>query len=230
MDKPQTQEKDIKTTSKPNSGSNRFGKRGSGSNFGNSNFKRRNSSGDVSNSRRDRRDRRGGQGGRFKKRDQRSKRSSRKTNQSNEVEFESKVIQVRRVTRVVKGGKRMRFSALVVVGDKKGKVGFAVRKGVDFQDSVAKATTKAKKSLIEVDLNEAKSLAFPSKTKFKSSQIYLKPANSGTGLIAGGFVRPVLELVGIENLYTKILRSRNKVAGTEAVIEALKKYQVKTNI
>jgi small subunit ribosomal protein S5 len=139
-------------------------------------------------------------------------------------ELESKVIEVRRVTRVVKGGKRMRFSALVVVGDRNGKVGFGLKKGADFQDSVAKATKQANGKLIKVSLDANKSLAFTSNTKHKSSEIFLKTASHGVGLIAGGFIRPVLELAGIENIYSKINRSRNKIAGVQCVIAALSKY------
>jgi small subunit ribosomal protein S5 len=139
-------------------------------------------------------------------------------------ELESKVIEVRRVTRVVKGGKRMRFSALVVVGDRQGKVGFGLKKGLDFQDAVAKATKKANNSLIKVEMDKNKSISFPSNTKHKSSEIFLRPATHGIGLIAGGFIRPVLELAGIENAYTKINRSRNKVVGVQCVIQALSKY------
>jgi small subunit ribosomal protein S5 len=139
-------------------------------------------------------------------------------------ELESKVIEVRRVTRVVKGGKRMRFSALVVVGDRQGKVGYGLKKGQDFQDAVAKATKQANGKLIKVSLDANKSLAFTSNTKHKSSEIFLKTASHGVGLIAGGFIRPVLELAGIENIYSKINRSRNKIAGVQCVIAALSKY------
>jgi small subunit ribosomal protein S5 len=139
-------------------------------------------------------------------------------------ELESKVIEVRRVTRVVKGGKRMRFSALVVVGDRQGKVGYGLKKGQDFQDAVAKATKQANGKLIKVSLDANKSLAFTSNTKHKSSEIFLKTASHGVGLIAGGFIRPVLELAGVENIYSKINRSRNKIAGVQCVIAALSKY------
>lgn len=155
-------------------------------------------------------------------------RNARK-NKFDEEEFKSKVIEVRRVTRVVKGGKRMRFSAMVVVGDGKGQVGCAVKKGLDFQDAVAKATNKAKQNLIKVNIDENGTLNFPSKTKYKAAVIFLKPAKSGTGLIAGGYIRPILELAGVSNLYSKIVRTRNKVAGTQAVIEALKKYEHHNN-
>lgn len=138
--------------------------------------------------------------------------------------FQSKVILVRRVTRVVKGGKRMRFSALVVVGDGNGRVGFGLKKGSDYQDSVSKATKQAKNKLIKIELNDQESLGFPSLTKHKACLIYLKPADIGTGLIAGSFVRPILELAGVKNVYSKVVRSRNKIAGTQAVIHALEKY------
>ena len=142
-------------------------------------------------------------------------------------ELEAKVIEVRRVTRVVKGGKRMRFSALVVVGDREGKVGYGLRKGLDFQDAVAKATKAANGSLIKVKFDDHKSLPFVTDTKYKSCNIFLKTAESGTGLIAGGFIRPVLELAGIENIYSKINRSRNKIVGVQTVIKALERYAAK---
>jgi small subunit ribosomal protein S5 len=153
------------------------------------------------------------------------KKDPRKPNlNSNEPEMFSEVIKVRRVTRVVKGGKRMRFAALVVVGDKKGLVGFANKKGMDYQDAVAKATKKAKENMIKVKMNDDFSLPFSTITKFKSAQILLKPASKGTSLIAGGYIRPVLELTGIKNIYSKIQGSNNKIVGVEAVYNALKKY------
>jgi small subunit ribosomal protein S5 len=144
-----------------------------------------------------------------------------------ENKYDSHIIQVRRVTRVVKGGKRMRFSALVVVGDKKGNVGYGLRKGVDFQESVSKATKQATANLVKVSLNENDSVSFQSQVKYKSSIIMLKPADQGTGLISGGFIRPVLELAGIKNVYSKIIGSNNKVTGVQAVFEAFKKYSTK---
>ncbi|MEM1312768.1 MAG: hypothetical protein AAGF07_04895, partial [Patescibacteria group bacterium] len=153
-------------------------------------------------------------------------RDSRKFKEDEFSNMESQVILVRRVTRVVKGGKRMKFSALVVVGDKAGKVGFGIRKGIDFQDAVGKATKKAQDTMIKIKMNSDSSLAFPSKQKFKACEIMLKPAKTGTGLIAGGFLRPVLELAGIKNVYSKIITTRNKVVGVQATFEALKKYTV----
>lgn len=145
-----------------------------------------------------------------------------------EQELESRVIEVRRVTRVVKGGKRMRFSALVVVGDRDGKVGIGLKKGLDYQDSVNKATKKAKNNLLTINIDDQGSIAYPSTTKHKACVVYLKPAKSGTGVIAGGFLRPVLELAGIRNVYSKIIRSRNKIPGTQAAFEALTKYSTVT--
>jgi small subunit ribosomal protein S5 len=138
--------------------------------------------------------------------------------------FETQVLQVRRVTRVVKGGKRMRFSALVVVGDKSGKVGYGLEKGLDYQESVAKATRKAKENIINVVITEDGSLKFPLVSEYKSSTIMLKPAFAGTGLISGGFIRPVLELVGIKNIYSKILGTNNKITGVKAMFKALQSY------
>ncbi len=151
-------------------------------------------------------------------------RDNRKPRSEENSNIESRVILVRRVTRVVKGGKRMRFSALVIAGDKAGKVGYGLKKGLDFQDAVAKATRQAQENLITVKINPEGSLDFPSKQKFKACELMLKPAKTGTGLIAGGFLRPVLELAGIQNIYSKIIASRNKVAGVQTAFEALKKY------
>jgi small subunit ribosomal protein S5 len=152
------------------------------------------------------------------------RRDGKKPFDNKEQDMFAEVITVRRVTRVVKGGKRMRFAALVVVGDKKGLIGFANRKGMDYQDAVAKATKKAKENMVKIKMNDDFSLPFTTVTKFKSAQILLKPATKGTSLLAGGYIRPVLELVGIKNIYSKIQGSNNKVVGVEAVINALKKY------
>ena len=169
------------------------------------------------------RDNRFGGRGRGPKNNRKGGRDRRRKDED-ENKYDSQIIQVRRVTRVVKGGKRMRFSALVVVGDKKGNVGYGLKKGVDFQESVAKATKQATANMIKVKLDENGTIPFQTQVKYKSSQIMLKPADAGTGLISGGFIRPVLELAGVENVYSKVLGSTNKVTGVQAVFEALKKY------
>jgi small subunit ribosomal protein S5 len=147
--------------------------------------------------------------------------------QEEDSNLENKVLQVKRVTKVVKGGKNTRFSALVVVGDKAGKIGYALRKGLDYQDAVNKAVKKAKENLININISDVHSLAFPIHCKYNAATIFLKPAQSGTGLIAGGFLRPVLELAGIQNIYSKIIGSNNKIVGIQAVFKALESYEKK---
>lgn len=151
-------------------------------------------------------------------------RTDKRSRDEDSDSFETQVLQVRRITRVVKGGKRMRFSALVVVGDKLGKVGYGLEKGLDYQESVAKATRKAKENIINVSITKDGSLKFPIISEYKSSTLMLKPAYSGTGLISGGFIRPVLELVGVKNIYTKILGTNNKITGVKAMFKALQSY------
>ena len=163
----------------------------------------------------------GGQGNRGGRDSRRGRRQEEDSN------LENKVLQVKRVTKVVKGGKNTRFSALVVVGDKAGKIGYALRKGLDYQDAVNKAVKKAKESLISINISDVHSLAFPVHCKYNAATIFLKPAQSGTGLIAGGFLRPVLELAGIQNIYSKIIGSNNKIVGIQAVFKALESYEKK---
>ena len=139
-------------------------------------------------------------------------------------EFDQKVIEVNRVTRVVKGGKRMRFRALVVIGDRKGRVGIGLRKGVDVPESVAKAVAAAKKNMIEVKIHEG-TIPHEAKEKYKASVVFLKPASAGTGVIAGGAVRQLLDLAGVKNVLSKIYGSRNKVNTLLAAFNALAKME-----
>lgn len=160
----------------------------------------------------------------FKKFDR--KKGGRRNNRRDEKpEFLNEILSVRRVTRVVKGGKRMRFSCLIVLGDKKGKVGYGLKKGTDFQSAIQKATNQAKKNMITIKINEAKTIEFPIKTKFKAAEVFLKPADVGTGLIAGSFVRTVLQLAGIENVYSKVLGTNNKITGVQAIFKALEQFK-----
>ncbi len=139
-------------------------------------------------------------------------------------EFDQKVVEIKRVTRVVAGGKRMRFRALVVIGDRKGKVGMGLRKGVDVAEAVNKAVNAAKKNMIIVPLvNET--IPHQVKLKFASSRILLIPARPGTGIIAGGALRSVLDLAGVKNILSKMLGSSNKVNNVKAVFEAFKKMK-----
>ncbi len=135
--------------------------------------------------------------------------------------FQELVINVDRVARVVKGGRRFRFKALVVVGDGKNQVGVGVSKGSDVQLAITKATEVAKKHLINVPIvNDT--IPHDIEVRLSGAQVLLKPAAPGTGIIAGGVVRSVIGVTGISNLLTKSLGSTNKVNIAYATIEALK--------
>lgn len=136
-------------------------------------------------------------------------------------QFEELVINIDRVSRVVKGGRRFRFKALVVVGDRKAKVGVGVAKGADVQTAVQKATDIAKKNLIVIPIvNET--IPHENEVKFSGARVLLKPAAPGTGIIAGGVVRSIIGVTGIRNLLSKSLNSTNKVNIAYATIEALR--------
>jgi len=136
-------------------------------------------------------------------------------------EFDQKIIDIARVTRVMAGGKRMRFRACVVIGDRKGRVGSAVAKGADVTMAVNKAVNKAKKAMVNVPIiNET--IPHEVEIKFKAAKILLKPAPKGRGIIAGGAVRIVLDLAGISNIVAKILGTNNKLNNVKATINALK--------
>ena len=139
-------------------------------------------------------------------------------------EFDEEVIEVARVTRVVKGGRRMRFRATVVIGNKKGTVGYGIGKAVEVQLAIQKAVAKAKKRLIRVPLYKG-TLPHQVQTKFKSSIVFMKPASEGTGLIAGGAVRQILELAGVKNVLSKSLGSTNRVNTAKASYQALTKLR-----
>ncbi|HMI08800.1 MAG TPA: 30S ribosomal protein S5 [Candidatus Saccharimonadales bacterium] len=136
-------------------------------------------------------------------------------------QFEELVINIDRVARVVKGGRRFRFKALVVVGDRKAKVGVGVAKGADVQTAIAKATDVAKKNMITVPIAND-TIPHDVEVKFSGAQVLLMPAAPGTGTIAGGVVRSIIGVTGIRNLLSKSLGSTNKVNIAYATIEALK--------
>lgn len=135
-------------------------------------------------------------------------------------EFSSTIIDLARVTRVMAGGKRMRFRACVVVGDKKGRVGMGVKKGADVQNAVDKATKAAKKHLLTVFMIKG-TIPHHISSPFRGAKVLLKPAKEGTGIIAGGVVRVIMELTGIENIVAKIQGSNNKINNTIAVLRGL---------
>lgn len=136
-------------------------------------------------------------------------------------EFEEVVINIDRVARVVKGGRRFRFKALVVVGNRKDKVGVGVSKGQDVQTAIAKATDVAKKNLITVPIANT-TIPHDAEVKVSGAQVLIKPAAPGTGIIAGGVVRQIIGVTGIRNMLSKSLGSTNKVNIAYATIDALR--------
>lgn len=136
-------------------------------------------------------------------------------------EFEERVVAINRVTKVVKGGKRMKFSALVVVGNGKGKFGFATGKSGEVPDAIKKAVDRAKKNLIDVKMVKGGTILHDIIGKFGATRVFLKPAPEGTGIIAGGPVRAILELSGVKNVYSKVYGSRNKINIIRATANAL---------
>ena len=141
-------------------------------------------------------------------------------------EFEQKILDLARVTRVTAGGKRMRFRVCLIIGDKKGRVGYGVAKGADVQIAVEKAFRQAKKNILTVPLVE-ETIPFPINMKLGASKIIMKPAPKGTGLKSGGAIRTVLELAGVPNAVTKILGTNNKINNVKATFAALKQLQEK---
>jgi small subunit ribosomal protein S5 len=153
-----------------------------------------------------------------------NKHQNRKHRKKEPKEFEESVIQIDRVTRVVKGGRRLRFRATVCIGDQKGKVGLGIGKSTEVTGAIQKAIAKAKKSMIKIPL-DGQTIPHDVKVKFKSSKILLIPASEGTGLIAGGSVRKVLELAGIKDILSKSLGSDNRVNNAKATVEALRELR-----
>ena len=172
--------------------------------------------------RRDRRprgDRRGPKGG--DKRERRDRRDEPK-------EFEERVVFINRVSKTVKGGRRMKFTALVVIGDRKGRYGFALGKAAEVPDAIKKATEAAKKNLFKLHLVKGNTISHEVVGKFGACNVYLKPAPEGTGIIAGGPVRAVLELAGVQNVCSKVYGSRAPINIVRAVnqgLESLKSYK-----
>jgi small subunit ribosomal protein S5 len=140
--------------------------------------------------------------------------------QPEEKQFDERTLHIDRVARVVKGGRRFRFRALVVVGDKKQRVGIGTAKGADVTAAVTKATAVAKKNLVHVPLYKG-TLPHETQAKVSGAHILLKPASAGTGLIAGGVVRTILEVAGVSNVLSKSLGSSNKTNTAHATLAAL---------
>lgn len=141
-------------------------------------------------------------------------------------EFDQRILSLDRVTRVTKGGKRMRFRACVVIGDHKNRVGFGVAKAADVSIAVNKAVTQAKKRMITVPLVK-ETIPHQVNVKFGSARILMKPAPAGTGIKAGGAMRVVMELAGVPNVIGKLLGGKNKINNVKATVAALKLLRTK---
>ncbi|MBI4034786.1 MAG: 30S ribosomal protein S5 [Candidatus Chisholmbacteria bacterium] len=147
-----------------------------------------------------------------------------------ESEFEEKVIQVNRVSKKTKGGNKIGFSVLMVVGDKKGRVGVGLGKAPDVLSAIKKGVRRGKKRLIKVPMVN-QTIPYPVRVKLGAAEVLLKPAPAGTGVIAGGAVRAVVESAGVKDIVSKILGSDNQASNVYATFEALKRLkQMKTKI
>lgn len=140
-------------------------------------------------------------------------------------EFDEVLLEVRRVTRVTTGGRKMSFRATILVGNKKGKIWIGVSKGPDVQSAVSKASREAYKNMFLVPITGNQTVPYPTTTKYKACMIKILPATAGTGLKAGSSVRAVLELAGFENVLSKIMWSNNKLNNAMATIRALSSYK-----
>ena len=160
---------------------------------------------------------------------QQQKREFRKPRVEEKDEFDKKLISVRRVTKVVAGGRNMRLSALVVVGDKKGRVGMGLSKAIETPSAIEKATKAAKKALVNVPVING-TIPHEIIGKFAKTQVILIPAKPGSGLIAGGAARPVLELAGYRDVTAKIHGSTDKINVVRATLNALKSLRTKEQV
>lgn len=166
------------------------------------------------------RSRRGGDG--EKRRNPRRPRRGNRRDERTRPEFDQKIVSIRRVTRVMAGGRRFSFSVSMVIGDKKGKVGVGIGKAGDTQLAIEKAIRNAKKNMIVVPMDKDQHIPHDVQTKYASSEVMIIPA-PGRGLVAGSSVRTVLELAGVKDVTAKLLsRSKNKLNNARAAVEALK--------
>ncbi|MDX2084853.1 MAG: 30S ribosomal protein S5 [Candidatus Melainabacteria bacterium] len=151
-------------------------------------------------------------------------RGAAKSTTAPEEEWKEKVIQIRRVTKVVKGGKKLSFRAVVVVGNGKGQVGLGIGKSNEVIGAIQKGVSAARKSLVTVPLHRG-TIPHPVRSKAGASFVYLRPASAGTGVIAGGAARAVIELAGVQNILTKSMGSNSPLNNARATLEALRELR-----
>lgn len=138
-----------------------------------------------------------------------------------EANYKETIVNLSRVAKVVKGGRRFSFSALVAVGDEKGNIGLGFGKANEVSDAISKASTDAKKNMVAVKLTKNATLPHEIIGRYKSSYVIMKPAVPGTGVIAGGAVRAIMDVVGVHNVLAKVVGSKNKINVSKATLDGL---------
>lgn len=161
---------------------------------------------------------------------QEQRRPRRQRFQQQQQEFEERVVTINRVAKVVKGGRRFRFTALVVIGDKKGRVGFGLGKANEVPDAIKKGVERARKNILNVKIINNSTIPHPITGKFGAGEVRLLPASEGTGVIAGGSIRIVLELAGINDILTKCIGSRTPINMVRATFDGLSRLKTVNDV